>query len=465
VFIALPSEYLEPLRRQKSFIAIFVTSAILTSLALTYVASEKYEAGTTIYYRPADVTRLKGSDTQSLGSPVPAPPFKIIGNTLQDIALNQALLEEVVLELNLHERPPAYEEDSPWYTVAFERSKELAKQWAGFAVQILKHGRALEEAPLANAMANLGANIAITSDDSFVFKLKVRDSVPERAARIADTVSEKLVVWLRDQERHPGSQKEEQLGELIDAKKEEIRRLRARMRISLGENELVSPAEETEAAIRGLSDLELERVKLESEIEEQQTRLAELSERMGWSREVPRAAGGDDRYIQPDDFTRLASERLFTEIDLAAKRARYESLEVSIAKLRRQLERHPAIQAEVDELTTLIVTAEREFMLLSDSYEEAAVRATELRSEGRVLHAASIPTSPVAPIKVYHVSLSATLSLVLSVGLVYLLTFFNIRILFPSEGVRGRAPRGPDPGEPPDPPREQTEPGKVSRSA
>ena len=77
-------EYIDLLKRQKGFIIVFCLSAIITSLALTYVFSEKYKAGTTIFYRDQEVTRLKAQDTEAFGSPLPAPPFKVIGNTLQE---------------------------------------------------------------------------------------------------------------------------------------------------------------------------------------------------------------------------------------------------------------------------------------------------------------------------------------------------------------------------------------------
>lgn len=45
---------------------------------------------------------------------------------------------------------------------------------------------------------------------------------------------------------------------------------------------------------------------------------------------------------------------------------------------------------------------------------------------------AMVPAKPVQPIKIYHVGLTLALSLALSIGLVYVFAYFNIRVFFAS---------------------------------
>ena len=62
-------EVLSVLLKQKTFILMFCLSAILTSLALTYIVSDKYESATTISFRPQEVIRLKAQESQAFGAP------------------------------------------------------------------------------------------------------------------------------------------------------------------------------------------------------------------------------------------------------------------------------------------------------------------------------------------------------------------------------------------------------------
>ena len=87
------------LAQQKNFILIFCLSAMLTSLALTYFFSEKYVAGTSIYYHPIETSILQGKETQAFGSPAPIPPFKVIIQTLRDIVKSDTILVPVVKKL------------------------------------------------------------------------------------------------------------------------------------------------------------------------------------------------------------------------------------------------------------------------------------------------------------------------------------------------------------------------------
>ena len=81
----------------------------------------------------------------------------------------------------------------------------------------------------------------------------------------------------------------------------------------------------------------------------------------------------------------------------------------------------------------------RDYLLINDALQEVLVRESSSESEIGILHHAKVPSSPVSPVKVYHVGLAGVLGLMVSIGLVYVLSYFNIRILFPSGGVKARA--------------------------
>jgi len=217
-----PKAGLEVLAREKAFVGVFCLSAALTALALTYVGSEKYEASTAIFYRPQEIATSRPSEIQSFGAPMPAPPFKVIGRTLQEVAVSEVVLRPIVLELGLdHETKP---QGGAWYTRLYHAVRETAIDWGSRAWMLLKYGRVVEEDPLVKALIRVRDNVSVSSEDSYVFYIRVRDKSAERAAQIVDKLAQRLVDWLRDEERKPGDEKRQQLGEQIADKQEEIDR-------------------------------------------------------------------------------------------------------------------------------------------------------------------------------------------------------------------------------------------------
>ena len=141
--------------------------------------------------------------------------------------------------------------------------------------------------------------------------------------------------------------------------------------------------------------------------------------------------------IQPSDFKRLESERVFLEIELSGLTAKYDSVKEAIAEIEVQRQVLPGLEKRLATLETRLEIAKRDMVQFTDAYQEAVVQATAAESEAEVLHPATIPSHPVAPIKVYHVGLAGFLAFVIAVGLIYLLTFAEIYILFPPKTVPG----------------------------
>lgn len=435
-------DYLGILAQQRWFIVTFVLSAALTAAALTYVYSEKYESYTAISYRTQEVTRFKAQQNEAMGSPAPQAPFKVIGQSLQEVLKSDKVLREVVKTLRLDEEVPAVY-DGAWYRVWYLQARDWAKEYGSQVWSMLKYGRVLEEDPTDAAVKALRANLKVTNRDSYIFHLQVRDRYPERAARIADHMSTVLTAWLLELDRQPGHARVDQLRALLDDKSRQMARHRREIQSLLNENRFASVALETERLTENIAALRLESSRLASDIararERQRATQAKLAVKQ---RMLGRGDSSADAavFIQPDDFKKLASQSLFEDIELKSLLAKQASLQATLEELGARLRRLPAVQARLDSLKLDLASTEREFNLLNDSYQEAALRATSPVSEVRVLHPALVPTVPVSPIKVYHVLLAAGLGLLFAVGLVYFLDFLNIRILFASRGVKGRRP-------------------------
>ena len=166
------SEYISLLSEQKVFIIVFCVSAILSSLAQTYIFSEKFLTVTTIQYKPQEITRLRAQDTRAFGAPLPTIPFKIINQNLQEIVTSEAILRPVVIELGLdQEEEKIYE--GPWYKRLYDKTKDLTKEYLDKAWIFLQYGRQVSDSPIIGTIKGLRENLELANDNSYIFYLKI----------------------------------------------------------------------------------------------------------------------------------------------------------------------------------------------------------------------------------------------------------------------------------------------------
>ncbi len=442
---------------QRWFIIVFVVAALTTSLALTYVFAEKYESSTAISYRVQEVTRFRAQQNEAMGSPAPQAPFKVIGATLQEVLVSDAVLRDVVLALHLDQKQPQVR-TGPWYKVWYETTKDWVREYGGYAWKLLKYGRLIDDEPVAAAIAELRSNVKVTNRDSYIFNLAVRDRYPDRAARIVDHMSGVLANWLLEFDRQPGRSRADQLRVLLGQKGADLARRRKEIETLLTDNRVSSVQQDGDRLTEHLFSLQLEVSRLTSDIARGKARLGTIDTKLQVKQRMLGASGGAGpaplspgevfENIPPDDFKRLASERVFNDLELKSLTAKRDALQGTADQLSARLRKLPAVQNRYDTLKMELAAVEREFTQLNDGYQEAAVRATSPVSEVRVLHPALVPTSPVAPIKVYHVLLALALGLPLAIGFVFLFDFLGFtRLLAPARRGRDVAPHAaPMPG-------------------
>src|SRR5207247_699023 len=95
-----------PLREHRALITVFILSAMLTALALTFVYSERYRAENLIYFKTTVVPRLVPNSTEAFGSPVPTVTYKIILQTITGLVQIDEILRPIVEELHLDYQEP-----------------------------------------------------------------------------------------------------------------------------------------------------------------------------------------------------------------------------------------------------------------------------------------------------------------------------------------------------------------------
>lgn len=413
-------KYMEILVKHRNFILVFCFSAIFTSLALTYIFSEKYRATASVFYRPVERSLMRQKSTAAFGSPLPVPPFKIISQTLNDAVKSDAILAAVTQELHLDQEIPLHYES--WYERWYKVSKKYVKRQLLDLWEILKFGKIYPETPEIKAIKGLRQSVDIeSSKDSYIYLLVATDKYPARAASIVDTTAKHLIQWVKAQGSITASRKRELLAVQLEEKNNEVALYLADRESLLLQNGFFSVSDEISTGVALSYELDVERNRLVSQIEENRVRIIELGKNISQSK---------IGQIDPDDIKRMESEKLFAEVELQGLRAKNQSLESSIQEMRSQLTRLSRIQKKIDELELKIDVSSREYINLSDLYMDAKGEVTNDTAEVKIMHSAYVPDKPISPVKIYHVGLTSLLSLLFSTGLVYIFAFFNVRIFF-----------------------------------
>ena len=193
-------------------------------------------------------------------------------------------------------------------------------------------------------------------------------------------------------------------------------------------------SQELQEGVDELYALQAEQRRLRADIKMETQTIEALGQKLT---SVDRTTGSVDR-LQPEDFKRMVSEKLVSEVELEGLRARSSALQNSIAALDMSLKVLPRLKIEIDQLESDLSRGNSEYEQISVAINELVVQESEKNAEFHIQHKSSEPTAPVTPIKVYHVGLAALLSLTFSTGLVYLFTYFNVRIFAPAGGAKRR---------------------------
>ena len=306
-------------------------------------------------------------------------------------------------------------------------------------MMILKYGRVIEEDRTVKTIVGLRKYLEISATkESYIFVLQVKDKYPGRAAAIVDVAGETIVEWLKSQDHEPAEKMYHQLEAQTLEKERELKTLRGDREKLLKSRNVISVQEEADKGVKMLYDLEQEAERFAALSEEKKKKIAQFGAESRLKRRV---------LVNPGDMKRMQSEKIFEEIDLEGLTARLSSTRKSIAELKNKLQGLNAAQSSIEALDLRIDSVTRDYQQLKDMNLESYERLNSVESEARVMHKATVPARPSQPIKIYHVGLTAGLSLLFSSGLVYMLAFFNVRIFFSSSGMRARSsPAGKEAG-------------------
>lgn len=420
-----------PLREHRAFIVVFVLSAMLSALALTYIYSDRYRAETTVFFKPADVTRINEHTTQAFGSPFPTTPFKVISQTISGLTDSDTVLRRVVLQLHL-DVPDPKDYSGPWYVRYYKETKDWLQDYATDIWKILKWGRVIPDDPVDKAVRELRRHVKVRNDDSYVFTLQVTAKTPERSAAEADALGASLLTSLHQDVDKYSNARKDHLAVLRTDATERIQTVESSMRDLLAQNKIASIQQEVEKVTSRSSQLIQALSDTRADLRQSEQKVAGLVEKLrqygapapGRDSDAPvarRAAG-----LTADDYNKLYYEKLTADVTTGGLRARLDSIEHSLALLTPRLQELNEVEAKYDMMSAELQSAKRDYVAVTDALQEVIIKGTSDANELRIQNKAELPDAPVSPIKFYHVGVSGLLAALIAVGLAYVLDFFHI---------------------------------------
>ena len=375
--------------RRKHLILLFCLAATLTSLALTYVVTERYQSYTTLLYPDQQPMGLRAQ--QRAVSPyytVPSVPSESIARTLETVARSEAVVQQVVRILELDKGTG-------------DSQAGLLGDWGGG----FSYGSVTEPDRFLQTVRALQDNLLVeSSQEGFSFRLQALDKDPGQAAAIVDTVARVLIDYLkRDQVRSTQQEREkievrlrESLEEITEARVE-LGRFKKKARIS-------SLSEQISSKIRSLSEYEVELTRMQNEL-------------------VAIEKMRDELRLQGQDQETVGAAT--QQIEIGVLKAKAAALREKIGQERRELRSLISSEARISELNLHLEVAERSYRLLNDAYEEARLAESVGVRELTILHPAVVPSTPARPVRSLYLGLTAVLSLILGISYLFLVNFFD----------------------------------------
>jgi uncharacterized protein involved in exopolysaccharide biosynthesis len=469
--------------RRRFALILFVASAMVSSLVITFVFSEKFLAATMIVYRPTDRVGVQPNavvpDKTALGFPVAVTTVETVGATIEQVGRSERVLRRVVEELGLDQPEENTRTGIAWL---YTEVKAMAKRWLANIWQVLKYGRTISENPTTQAIIRLAKNLSIESRDDYTSTLSVLDKNPQRAAKIVDCIGEVLVEEVKKIGVQAAQERSSELANRLEAKREEIKSIRSKLEQLKAEWNFHSLHEEMSLHLNSVESFETELYQNELQLRDARATLASLeSQRSELEASIPssRTVQDDplyqrlqaqrsslvveqkglltrrgenhadvaalaerirdiDRQLAALRSTRVTNEVTTTNPSYEAVRMREisarsrvdgllaanDTLQKSIQRLRSRII-PPKIVSEVDNEELSLRTLEEEYVHLAAALEESRTEELADVPEVRVLYPATAVLEPVRPIRIYHIALSGLLAASLGCAVIFVAHFLN----------------------------------------
>jgi len=470
------------LGRYKGLMITFCLVATLSSLGITYVMSEQYEANATLFYQPSENVSFQQKAKDALGFPLPLVPLETIANTLEDMVKGDAVLEKTVRTLKLDVKTPRKPASAFMNSVL--DLKDTLKDWRRDAMQMVQYGRLIPEDPVRGAIENLRKNLTVARvNKAYTIRLEVRDQEPDRAAKIVETLAGFLSdAVVQEQTRTSHESRMNIEGRLAQAQREvenlratlanlkstrgisslddevtlrlktlnsfqedrskfthDLRALedrRAQLALQLKDQSALVNFDSTVAHNRVFDEFRMERSRLEveragllerltpesNEVRAVEARLAEAKEKL--SAEPETLVSSETSHLN-EVRQKVESDLLSVTAEIEGMRAREKAIGSSIQTesdaVRSLIENEPVIK----QTNLRLAAAEQSYELMNGAYQEALTTESKSVREVTMMGSVLVPTAPVRPIKILHVSVTFLLGIALAIGCAFLAHYFD----------------------------------------
>jgi predicted nucleic acid-binding Zn-ribbon protein len=270
----------------------------------------------------------------------------------------------------------------------------------------------------------------------------------ESAAQQTDKLVEILTALLGRDDRLSFERRTNELVRLREQKAREIEELNAATQALFANNRVASIDDELKSLTDRLSKLRQEWANTQADLDQSEGRTAASAEKLRVAvpatlndgSPAPLPTGRASR-ISPDDYGKLTTKKLDSEVDSRGLRGRLAAIERSYNELIPRIRAVTDVKAQNDLLTARLASAKRDYGALADGIQELTIRQTTGEGELRVQAKPDGSLQPISPIKVYHVGAAAALAALIAIGLAYVLDYFEIRLFLPPAGGRSRRRR------------------------
>jgi uncharacterized protein involved in exopolysaccharide biosynthesis len=481
-------QYFRILVIHKNFILLMCLSATLTSILITYIISEKFRATTLVLIQPTENFEMKNTGKELLGFPFPvtySDPIKTINQTYSDLIESRPIIEKVVRELGLQQEHEDYEPS--FFKRTWKESKKEAKLLVDKARLILMYGRIEKSDPLETAVSKLRKGLSASPiKDTYLFEIQCEYTEPRVAAAIANAAARIFVEYNREVSTQKAREVKEFVKERKDISESDLTQLRETLKQFKNQNDIALLNKQTELKLSSLTDFEDSMKKADNSLKEvaasaEKTReqlvreenylkssttvsnnplVQELKSQLS-SLEVERAGllqkfspshrevtvvqakideaniklqqetarmVGDEATVLNPVHENLRKELMSLESEKNSLTARRGGLLSVVEGYRTDLKSVSGKEQRLLDLELRLRIAENNFAHLSQEYEDMRLNEANKVSEIRIAQEAVPPVYPVRPLKILYAGTSLLVSLLVGVGIAFLMEYANVSI-------------------------------------
>lgn len=439
----------------------------------TLLLTPKYEAMSTVLVRGRTIQELlaPGGRADSGRTVLMNPKDEI--NSEIEIIRSRPVLEQVVQELRLHDRPPFWQKGFFGAIRSVLRLPLLTWQWLWRKLGGAGDLQAAREKAILALQRRLRVEPAA---ESMVIRIKYRDPDPELAAQVVNKITEH---YLRQHLVINLSQGQSSFfAEQIKKVKSELAALQDQLVRLKEETGLLSFAEQSKLLLKQLDSFETTRANLQKEIINLQAKLARIEEirQKNPALLIPLPEIAQDVQIQDlenklvnlryqlksvsqrytDESRQVETARAqLRELEVQLRRqvsqilereaarlqaleAEKEAVEKTIAGLKQEIEQLPAKEVTLENLQREIEAKQEALTILWKKYQDSLITEnTDERLENvKVVSLAAVPLQPVSPVLWLNVLLGLLLAVVASLSIALFLTYWDDTINLPEDVER-----------------------------